>query len=168
MSQRSYDHLKAQWPGRFGLTAEETALVLNGRRDKGSADWIRERMKRGDLKGAYRDPVSGGWRIPIPDLAEIVEPTPERPVLAKGPRQVAIPKRRRAAIGPSLAFIRTGRFFADVFQVLGWQGEDDAMKALLAGEEWQLRKDYSEWRRQRLAATTIEASRVKDRSETGL
>lgn len=168
MSERSYDHLKGQWPGRYSLTAEETALVLNGRRNKGAADWIRERMKRGDLKGAYRDPVSGGWRIPIPDLAEIVEPTVERPVLATGPRQVAPPKRRRAQIGPALAFIRTGRFFIKVYQVLGWQDAAEAMQALIANESRLLDEAYSLRQREKLAAATVEASRVRDRDESGL
>ena len=168
MSEQSYDHLKAQWPGRYTLNAEETALVLNGRRDKASADWIRQRMKRGDLKGAHRDPVGGGWRISIPDLAEIIEPAPERPSLPKGPRQAAQPKRRRARLGPSLAFIRAGRFFIDVYQALGWQDQVVAMKGLLDEEEAQLRKDYAERQRELLAASTVEPRRVKGRDEVGL
>lgn len=159
MSQRSYKHLKEQWPGRFSLTAEEVALVLNGKSDKAAADWIRKRMKRGDLKGAKRDEVSGGWRLPIPDLAEIIEPTPERPVLPNAPRQVATSKRRRAVQGPVFTFIRTGRFFVDVYQVLGWQDDIVAMKAMLAEEEQALREALSDRQRDALAGKTPEVER---------
>lgn len=168
MSQRSYEHLKAQWPGRYSLTAEEVALVLNGKTDKGAADWIRQRMKRGDLKGAHRDPVGGGWRLPLPDLAEIVEPTPDRPSLPVGPRQAATPKRRRAAIGPSIAFIRTGRFFVDVYQALRWLVEVEAMKEMLEEEELTLRVAYSDRQRDALDAAMPVVDRKNGRGGIGL
>ncbi len=168
MSQRSYEHLKAQWPGRWWLTAEEVALVLNSKSGKGAADWIREQMKRGDLKGAERNPVGGGWRLPLPDLAEIVEPTPDKPSLPVGPRQVAAPKRRRAAIGPSLDFIRTGRFFLEVYKALGWQAEIEAMNEMLAAEELNLRVAYSDRQREALDEGTPVPDRVNGRGGRGL
>ena len=87
MSERMLDLLIRQWPGETHLTAEETAKVL-----KQHPYTVRERMRNGELPGAEKR--DGIWKMPLPDLAEHIEPTPKAPQIPPPPVIVGAARRR--------------------------------------------------------------------------
>ena len=78
MSERMLDLLLRQWPGKTHLSAEETAKVLMQH-----PYTVRERMRNGELPGAEKR--DGIWKMPLPDLAEHIEPTPKAPQISPPP-----------------------------------------------------------------------------------
>lgn len=108
MSERMLDLLIRQWPGETHLTAEETAKVL-----KQNPYTVRERMRNGELPGAEKK--DGIWKMPLPDLAEHLEPTRKAPQIPSPPVIVGQARRRRAVV---MTYWRD-RFWADVARALG-------------------------------------------------
>lgn len=108
MSERMLDLLIRQWPGETHLTAEETAKVL-----KQHPYTVRERMRNGELPGAEKK--DGIWKMPLPDLAEHLEPTRKAPQIPSPPVIVGQARRRRAVV---MTYWRD-RFWADVARALG-------------------------------------------------
>ena len=84
--------LLRQYPGQIALDVDQVAVVL-----RRAPDTVRDLMRTGKLPGARR--VRGRWLMPLPDLAEVLEPTPEAPPGLPPPRLAAVgPVRRRRAI----------------------------------------------------------------------
>lgn len=124
MSERSLEELKRTFPGRFGLWAEEVALVLRGSTSRGTVQRVREGMKNGRYQGARK--IDGHWQLPLADLAEILDPTPEATPIIPAARTSTAPSstgRRKSSIGPRLALVRSIQFWAQVFRVLGERDE---------------------------------------------
>lgn len=88
MSYRMLDLLLRQYPGQVCLDVDQVAKVLNRQPDT-IRDWIRA----GRLPGARR--VLGRWMIPLPDLAEVLEPEPSAPAHPAPLRQATMAGRRR-------------------------------------------------------------------------
>ena len=86
MSERMLDLLLRQWPGKTHLSAEETAKVLMQH-----PYTVRERMRNGELPGAEKR--DGIWKMPLPDLAEHIEPTPKAPQIPPPPVIVGVDAR---------------------------------------------------------------------------
>lgn len=80
--------LLRQYPGQVCLNVDQVARVLNRQ-----PDTIRDWIKAGRLPGARR--VLGRWMIPLPDLAEVLEPTPSAPLLPAPSKLAARAGRRR-------------------------------------------------------------------------
>ena len=163
MSLQSLEELKKTYPGRFGLWAEEVALVLRGSTSRGTVQRVREGMKNGRYQGARK--IDGHWQLPLADLAEILDPSPEAtPVIPAASTRVApsASGRRKSAIGPRLTFIRAAQFWEQVFQALGDHDEAKAMeqeaKAMRA--EGRLARDIERAEEQaaKLHAQTPEAT----------
>lgn len=93
MSTRMLDLLLRQYPGQVALDVDQAARVLNR-----EPETVREWMRAGKLPGARK--VVGRWMVPLPDLAEVLEPEPAAPALPLPPRvgTRAGPVRRRRAI----------------------------------------------------------------------
>lgn len=130
MSEKALENLRRDWPKRHALNPEEVALVL-GRdsNSRGVLQKIREGMKSGRYPGARK--IDGHWQLPLEDLAEILDPTPETvmvPVVAKAGR-------RRSQVGPRIRFVINARFFAQVAAAMGAAEEAKA----LADEAWTMR-----------------------------
>ena len=117
MSERMLDLLIRQWPGETHLTAEETAKVL-----KQHPYTVRERMRNGELPGAEKR--DGIWKMPLPDLAEHIEPTPKAPQISPPPVIVGAARRRKAIV----MNYRRDRFWAQVARVLGDVETADALE----------------------------------------
>lgn len=111
MSARMLDLLLRQWPGKVALSPEEVAIVLGKQ-----PETVREKMRQGTLPGATKR--GGRWQMPLPDLAEVLEPTPAAPAPALPPRQASglSPSRRRRAI---VMNYRTDMFWAQVARAFG-------------------------------------------------
>jgi len=93
VSYRMLDLLLRQYPGQVCLDVAQIAKVLNRQ-----PDTIRDWIKAGRLPGARR--VLGRWMIPLPDLAEVLEPeasAPPPPVPPKLPTGAGC-RRRRAIV----------------------------------------------------------------------
>lgn len=116
MSERMLDLLLRQWPGRTHLTAEETAKVLMQ-----NPYTVRERMRNGDLPGAVKK--DGIWKMPLPDLAEVIEPTQKAPQIPPLPVVLGGASRRKAVV---MNYHRD-RFWAQVAQALGDIESADAL-----------------------------------------
>lgn len=93
MSARMLDLLLRQYPGQVCLDVAQIAQVLNRQ-----PDTIRDWIKAGRLPGARR--VLGRWMIPLPDLAEVLEPQAPTPPLRAQPKPATStgPRRRRAIV----------------------------------------------------------------------
>ena len=83
--------LLTQCPGRVALGVEQAAIVLGL-----SARTVLAWMQEGRLPGARK--VGGKWIVPLPDLAEVLEPTVRAPELPARPCVVGNSRRRRAAV----------------------------------------------------------------------
>ena len=108
MSERMLDLLLRQWPGRTHLSAEETAKVLMQH-----PYTVRERMRNGELPGAVKR--DGTWKMPLPDLAEHLEPPLKAPQIPPRPVIVGGARRRKAVV----MNFRRDRFWAQVARALG-------------------------------------------------
>ena len=108
MSERMLDLLLRQWPGKTHLSAEETAKVLMQH-----PYTVRERMRNGELPGAVKR--DGTWKMPLPDLAEHLEPAPKAPQIPPRPVIVGGARRRKAVV---MNYHRD-RFWAQVARALG-------------------------------------------------
>lgn len=131
MSEKALENLRRDWPKRHALNPEEVAVVL-GRdsNSRGVLQKIREGMKSGRYPGARK--IDGHWQLPLEDLAEILDPTPETvmvPVVAKAGR-------RRSQVGPRIRFVVNARFYAQVFDAIG---DVDGAHAL-RDEAWAVRE----------------------------
>jgi hypothetical protein len=127
MSTVALDELRKIYPGRYALRADEVALVLRGSNTRGVVQGVRAGLANGRYPGGRK--IDGTWQLPLGDLAEIVEPTPEAtPVVPANSSTHAPSKtgRRRSAIGPRLGFIHDALFWAQVFRALGFP--DDALE----------------------------------------
>lgn len=93
MSARMLDLLLRQYPGQVSLDVDQAARVLNR-----EPETVREWMRAGKLPGARK--VVGRWMMPLPDLAEVLEPEPVAPTVALPPKVDTRtgPVRRRRAI----------------------------------------------------------------------
>jgi len=116
MSERMLDLLLRQWPGKTHLSAEETAKVLMQH-----PHTVRERMRNGELPGAVKR--DGTWKMPLPDLAEHLEPSPRAPQIPPRPIIVGGARRRKAVV---MNYHRD-RFWAQVARVLGDVETADAL-----------------------------------------
>lgn len=108
MSERMLELLVRQWPGKTHLSAEETAKVLMQH-----PYTVRERMRNGELPGAVKR--DGTWKMPLPDLAEHLEPPPKAPQIPPRPVIVGGSRRRKAVV---MNYHRD-RFWAQVARALG-------------------------------------------------
>jgi hypothetical protein len=137
MSSTTLQALRETYPGRFGLRAEEVALVLRGTNSRGVVQRVREGMKHGRYPGAKK--VDGLWQLPLSDLADIIDPAPVSNAVIPSPSTSAAVSRtgrRKSAIGPRLALIRAFEFWSQVCASLGYQeealemeGQNKAMRA---------------------------------------
>lgn len=94
MSARMLDLLLTQYPGQVALGVCQVARVLNREPDT-IRDWMRARR----LPGARN--MGGRWMMPLPDLAEVLEPEPVAPALSGRPvraPQMGQVRRRRAIV----------------------------------------------------------------------
>lgn len=125
MSQKILEQLRLAWPHRVTLRADEVALVLRGSQTHDVVKRVRGKMKDGSYGSGARK-VDGVWQLPLTDLAEVIDPTPDTPTIPREKPTVAPTKRKRSrpSIGPYLHFVREARFWADVFA--GIQLSDDA------------------------------------------
>ena len=150
------EELRRTWPGRVMLRADEVALVLRGKQTPDVVKRVRGKIKDGTYgSGARR--VDGLWQLPLTDLAEVIDPTPTAPPLpipGRLPGETPQKRTRRRGIhGPSIAFIRQGRFWTDVFRAMGWSTEADALSEEIERLLGAMR----------LAASSERAKRSKDR-----
>ena len=108
------------------LRADEVALVLRGKQTPDVVKRVRGKIKDGSYGGGARQ-VDGLWQLPLSDLAEVIDPTPKAPPLPiPGRLPGETPKkrtRRRGIHGPSIAFVRQGRFWSEVLRAMGLQEE---------------------------------------------
>lgn len=150
MSARMLELLIRQWPGETHLTAEETAKVL-----KQNPYTVRERMRNGELPGAAKK--DGIWKMPLPDLAEVLEPTERAPQIPQPPVALGGARRRRAVV---MNFWRD-RFWAQVARVLGdietAEVLDARAQALYDEQVREYLTERADRRRSRLAAIAAEA-----------
>ncbi len=116
MTTTTLEELRAAWPGRITLRADEVALVLRGKQTKKVVERIRGNMKAGAYGEGARK-VDGVWQLPLTDLANVISPPPPEPM----PVEVELPKRtrRRSQIGPRLTFVMQARFWASVLNAMG-------------------------------------------------
>lgn len=147
---KTLDLLLRQWPGKVALTPEEVAVVLSRQ-----PDTIRDKMRDGSLPGAVKR--GGRWVLPLPDLADYIDPPdkspppvlPAAPVLAKG----VAPTRRRRAI---VMNYRTDLFWAQVAHALGALDTADMLESRAKQLRAQYTMDYltdrAERRREQLMA----------------
>lgn len=91
MSARMLQLLLTQYPGHVALGVEQAAIVLGL-----SAQTIRAWMRKGRLPGARK--VGSKWMVPLPELAEVLEPTVRAPELPTRPRMLGSGKGRRAIV----------------------------------------------------------------------
>lgn len=93
MSTRMLDLLLRQYPGQVALDVDQVACVLDR-----APDTVRDWMRAGKLPGARK--VGKRWMMPLPDLAEVLEPAPTAPRILSLPRVVraGVAARRRRAI----------------------------------------------------------------------
>lgn len=144
MSAQKLAALRREYPNRNGgLRAEEVARELGRGTTRGAVQRVRDGMKRGRYPARK---VDGHWQLPLEDLAEILDPEPlATPIIPAVSTSAASSKtgRRRSAIGPRLAFVRSVQFWTQVWRALGYNEEaqdmDDQMKAMRA--EGRLARD---------------------------
>ncbi|EMR0512958.1 helix-turn-helix domain-containing protein [Stenotrophomonas maltophilia] len=145
MSERMLDLLIRQWPGKTHLSAEETAKVLMQH-----PYTVRERMRNGELPGAVKR--DGTWKMPLPDLAEHLEPAPKTPQIPSPPVIVGGARRRKAVV---MNYHRD-RFWAQVARALGEVETadmlDQAAQDLYDSEVGAYLRERAERRRAQLAA----------------
>lgn len=150
MSERMLDLLVRQWPGKTHLSAEETAKVLMQH-----PYTVRERMRNGELPGAVKR--DGTWKMPLPDLAEHLEPTPKGPQIPALPVIVGGARRRKAVV---MNYHRD-RFWAQVARALGEvetaDALDQAAQYLYDSEVQGYLVERAERRRLQLAALSEQA-----------
>lgn len=94
MSRRLLDLLLRQYPGQVALDVDQVAHVLNR-----APETVREWIRAGKLPGARK--VGRCWMMPLPDLAEVLEPELMAPVLPLPPKCVPYTgkvRRRRAIV----------------------------------------------------------------------
>lgn len=130
MSARMLDLLLRQWPGKVALTPEEVAVVLSKQ-----PETIREKMRQGSLPGAKKQ--GGRWVMPLPDLADYIEPPQSAPPLTTSTpvkRTSSGPHRRRAVV----MNYRTDMFWGQVARAMG---EHEYAEQLQARAE-QARQQY--------------------------
>jgi len=158
MSERMLDLLIRQWPGKTHLSAEETAKVLMQH-----PYTVRERMRNGELPGAVKR--DGTWKMPLPDLAEHLEPTPKAPQIPSPPVIVGGARRRKAVV----MNFRRDRFWAQVARALGDVETADALDGRAQAEyDEQVRLyllDRAERRSAGLMGVAIQARTLEPRDE---
>jgi hypothetical protein len=129
MSKESLEHLRAVFgPAVFALEIEQVAEVL-GKATRGAKGHIRDRIKRGDFPRARKD--GGRWKIPLEEVAEVIEPTPTpMPAPTLPASGGGYTSRRRSVLGERISFIRSCEFWGLVCVALGWRVELEALNAL--------------------------------------
>lgn len=162
MSTTALEKLKEAWPGRITLRADEVALVLRGKTTRRVVERVRGKMKDGTYGEGARK-VDGVWQLPLTDLAEVIEPTPQAPqlpILSRLPPKIS---RRRSAIGPRVSFIRDAVFWSEVLRAMGMvqDAEELAREAdeILRG----LREEYRANRAARSRAGLLEDLDMTDK-----
>lgn len=123
MSVQALEALRNDYPRRYGLRAEEVAHVLGRGTTRGAVQRVREGMKSGRYPARK---IDGRWQLSLEDLAEILDPTPvATPIIPSASISAtqAPTSRRKSAIGPRLAFVRSFQFWAQVFGTLGYREE---------------------------------------------
>ena len=135
MSPRTKTRLQQKYPDQWWLGVDEVAKEL-GKATKGCKNVIRARMKDGTYPGAQKH--IGRWKLPIEELAEILEPTPSArpPVIPHHViTGVAGGKKHQAQLGARMAAIRSAGFWSRVAEALGWEQEaqllDKAVRDML-------------------------------------
>lgn len=93
MSARVLDLLLRQYPDQVALGVRQAAVVLGL-----NPHTVRAWMREGRLQGARK--VGEKWLVPLPVLAEVLEPTPKTPSISPPPRRMggAGPVRRHAIV----------------------------------------------------------------------
>lgn len=115
---------------RYGLRAEEVALVLRGKTSRGAVQKVREKMKNGIYPGCEKN-IDGLWQMPMTDVAEAMAPTdhssPAIPVQSSscGSGRTG---RRKSSVGPRLAQLRSMQFWAQVCRALGYQEDANELE----------------------------------------
>lgn len=168
MSAKSLEQLKAQFPGRVALRADEVALVLRGRTTRKVVERIRNNMKQGTYGSGARQ-IDGLWQLPLEDLAEVVEPTP------KGPTEIPRPpepdtktrKRRKGTLGPRMFPYDQARFWGEVFRNMGDVRLSHRLSRLVDQwawqEEQQRREKEAQETRQHLLDAVVENTPTQKR-----
>lgn len=122
MSQKSLEHIRAAFGATQYLFGVDEVAALLSKQTDAERDYVRVRMRRGEIPGARK--VGKSWRISIDDLAEFLDPTPvgvAPPVL---PMSAGRPVgRRRSLLGERLGDIRARGFWSRVAESLGWAQE---------------------------------------------
>lgn len=150
MTTTTLDELRAAWPGRITLRADEVALVLRGKQTKKVVERIRSNMKAGAYGEGARK-VDGVWQLPLTDLANVISPPPPTP--APVDAELLKRNRRRSKIGPRLTFVIQGRFWASVLKAMGEVEEASRLDYEATETLEGLRCEDRERRARRLQAT---------------
>ena len=131
MSLDALNWLKETFPGRRGLRAEEVALVLRGRDSRGAVQKVREKMKDGRYPGCEKT-SDGLWQMPMAQVAEALAPSDRSsPVVPVQGSSISPTKtgRRKSAVGPRLAQLRSMQFWAQVCRALGYQEDANELES---------------------------------------
>lgn len=140
MSEAALRRLEQLFPQRYALLPDEVAHVLKGSNTRGVVQKVREGMKSGRYPGARK--IDGHMQLPLEDLAEILDPTPDpNPVVpVASPR----PSTRRSSIGPRVTFVRQGGFWEEVFRAIGEIDQANLLHLEWVDELRQLRKEEAQ------------------------
>ena len=161
MSKESLDHLRAVFgPAVFALDVDQLAHAL-GKATRGAKDHLRERIKRGDFPRARKD--GGRWKVPLEEVAEILEPSPSpmpAPVLPIGGGYTS---RRRSVLGERIRFVRSCELWGLVCVALGWFPELEALNRFASASREELFELHARGARERLDARLVQAGKVGGR-----
>jgi hypothetical protein len=161
MSKDSLDHLRAVFgPEIWGLNVDQCAKVL-GNSTRGAKGHIRERIKRGDFPRARKD--GGRWKIPVEDVAEIIDPTPTPQPVPALPRSGGYTSKRRSILGERITFIRSAEFWSFVCVAIAWFPELEALNKATTEAREELFEWHAQQLRERLSARLEKAKRVSGR-----
>ena len=153
MSQASLEQLRALYPGRLTLSAEEVALILRHSTNRGVVQKVREGMQTGRYPDARK--IDGRWHLPMEVVAERLDPTPkstgsEVVIGAGSPGRPA--GRRRSQIGPRMRFLRESQFWISVWRSLGWTEEFQEWSKERERERLELQDHFNSLRAARIKA----------------
>lgn len=138
VSLEKLNELRAAYPNaQAGLSAEEVAMILRRKSTRGVVQKIREGFANGRYKGARK--VDGQWRLPLEDLAEIIEPTPQTTGAPVGVKATTgRVGRRKSELGPMIEFIRSMRMWALVLDQMGLISDGDQLRGDADRARWDL------------------------------
>lgn len=158
MSASSLEQLRALYPGRLTLSAEEVALVLRHSTNRGVVQKVRERMQNGRYPNARK--IDGRWHLPIEVVAERLDPTPQttgQPVQVQAGASPRSGGRRRSQIGPRMRFLRESEFWISAYRAAGWAEEAKELDREREWERLELQNEFNAVRAARVKAILLAA-----------